>query len=169
MAERGDVAHGGQRLVSRRAAGAVGDAEEFRRRARQLGDDALQLLAADRRVRWKELEANRNRQARAHGDGTFAARVGAWRKNSRAPSLPGVALSNQSRTTRPFAAHALLQLLLDVAICARVLDLAARPMSTGCSSNCGFTSSSSGPPSSGTIAGRTSASEMNDKSPTTRS
>src|SRR5205085_4268278 len=110
LAERGDVGDGGERLVAGRAAGAVGDAEQLRPRRRELLHHRLQLLAADRRVRRKELEAHRHGQlqrCRRHGVASGWPARTAWRKNSRAPSPPGVALSNQSSTSRPFVAAAL--------------------------------------------------------------
>ena len=110
MAERGDVGDGGERLVAGGAAGAVGDAEELGPRGGELGHHRLQLLAADRRVRREELEAHRNGQLqcrRRHGVAPRWPARTAWRKNSRAPSPPGVALSNQSSTSRPCAAQAL--------------------------------------------------------------
>jgi hypothetical protein len=58
VAGRGDVAHGGQRLVARGAAGAVGHAEELGPHGRQVLHDGLQLVAADRRVGREELEAD---------------------------------------------------------------------------------------------------------------
>ena len=107
LAERGDVGDGGERLVARRAPGAVGDAEELGPCHRQLAHHGLQLLAADRRVRREELEAHRHRQAElAHVSPLYAPIGAAWMKNSRLPSPPAIVLSNQSSTARPLSAEA---------------------------------------------------------------
>ena len=65
--ERGDVLHGGQRLLARAAAGAVGDAEELGFDRRQILHHGLELLAADRRVGREEFEADGGGLCSAHG------------------------------------------------------------------------------------------------------
>ena len=62
-AGRSDGLHGFQRLLARRAARAIGDAEEFGLHSAEFLHHGFQFLAADGRVRREELEAD--------GDGQF--------------------------------------------------------------------------------------------------
>ena len=116
----------------------------------------------------EKLEAHRNRKARhgrdsdrrapaSHGERTRARLrcPGSRCRTSRAPR-------GRSRR-RPCAASSRR------GHSARVLDLASRADVDRLQIELRLTSRSSGPPSSGTSAGRTSASEMNERSPTTRS
>ena len=78
-----DGLHGLQGLLTRRAARAIGDAEEFWLQRPELLHHRLQLVVADRGVGRKELEADRYRVG--HGEVAHT-------KYSRLPSPPAMAL-----------------------------------------------------------------------------
>jgi hypothetical protein len=89
----GDRRDGRQRLVARRAAGAVGDAKELRLERAEFLHHALQLLVADRRVGREELETDGNLGCRHGASPCHAAGAVAHTKNSRLPSPPTTVLS----------------------------------------------------------------------------
>ena len=85
----GDFLDDGEGALARRAAGAVGDREEFRLQHGQFGAHGAQLFDAFRRLRREKL------------DGDFRFHLFNQMKNSRLPSPPVIGLSSQALTVNP--------------------------------------------------------------------
>ena len=121
----GDFLDHGEGAFARRAAGAVGDREEFRLQFGQLGPDGAQFSTPSGVCGGKL-------------DGDFSVHLFNQMKNSRLPSPPVIGLSSQAADGQAQHFGAIR------AACARprgrapVATMPPRPMLPGPTSNCGF-------------------------------
>ena len=105
MAERGDVAHRGERLVAGRAAGAVGDAEELGPHAASSCTTVFSFSLPTGVLGGKNSKLTGTASAVSCRDSRWP-RDGVEEELARAFAA-GVALSNQSSTSRPMRRAAL--------------------------------------------------------------